>query len=177
MDGASVDAIADAAGVAKATVYARYRDKEELFVAAVQSKCAEFMDADSMASSPGRSVREGLRLIGRKFLDLITAPEPLAMLTLMSHERQRNPHLPRLFFESAILPTQAKVARFLEDETKRGRLIVPDPSRAAWQFLGMIKSEEHMREILGMPRRSEDVRNAYIGACVDVFLAAHTPKD
>jgi TetR/AcrR family transcriptional repressor of mexJK operon len=45
-DGTSMDAIAGLAGVSKLTVYSHYRDKERLFVAAVECVCQEQMPAE-----------------------------------------------------------------------------------------------------------------------------------
>lgn len=175
-DAVSVDAIAEAAGVAKATVYKRFPDKETLLREAISTKCASYMDGETLTWRPGRALRARLLEIGRRFLSLVTDPEALAMLRLIMQEGERGPQLPTLFFESAIQPTCAKFAAFLAAEAKRGSLIIDDPQGAAWRFLGMVKGEDHMRAMLGVAPRSDKEIDAHIAACVDDFIAAHAPS-
>ena len=56
-EGTSIDAVAEAAGVGKATLYARYKDKGELFAAVLQRKIdrwlAENETADPKLTWPG----------------------------------------------------------------------------------------------------------------------------
>lgn len=172
-DGASVDAIAEAAGVAKATVYARFGDKKGLLRAAIEAKCAEFLDAVTMEAAPGRTLRKGLTEIAHRFLALVTDEEALSMHALMMEAGKNGPEMPTLFFESAVLPTCRRLSGFLEAERERGRLVLDNPEAAAWRFLGMVKSQDHMRAMLGLPRRPQAEIDAFLASCVDAFLAAH----
>lgn len=175
-DNVSVEAIAEAAGVAKATVYKRFPDKETLLREAITTKCASYMDGETLTCRPGRALRVRLHEIGRRFLSLVTDPEALAMVRLIMQEGERGPQLPTLFFESAIQPTCAKFAAFLAAEAERGALIIDDSQSAAWRFLGMVKGQDHMRAMLGVaPRTSKEIE-AHIAACVDDFIAAHAPR-
>ncbi len=174
-DGASVDAIAEAAGVAKATVYARFADKEALLRHSIKSKCGEFLDADTLDWRAGRTLREGLTAIAERFLSLVTDPDALAMHRLMMQEGQKSDRLPSLFFESAILPTVTSLSAFLQSEADRLGVTVKDRDGAAWRFLGMVKAEEHMRAMFGMPPRRPGAVKKHIAACVDDFIAATFP--
>jgi TetR/AcrR family transcriptional repressor of mexJK operon len=172
-EGTSVEAIAEAAGVAKATVYARFADKETLLKEAIAAKCAQFLDADTLEPGDGRGLRESLRIIGRRFLALVTDPDPVSLHRVMMNEGLRHPRLTELFFQSAIEPNHARFARFLQAEAAAGRLNIPDPETAAWQFLAMVKGEAYMRAILYRPPRPAAEIEAYVDACVDMFLAAY----
>lgn len=172
-DGASMDAIAEAADVSKATVYARFSDKEALLREAIANKCGSYLDAETTEWRPGRDLRQSLIGFSRRFLDLVTDPEALAMLRLIMGEGQRGPQLPTLFFESAILPTVEKLSLFFAAEAPRSGLKIDDPTAAAWRFLGMIKGEDHMRAMLGVPTRSKAEIDRHIAACVEMFIAAH----
>lgn len=175
-EGASVDAIADAAGVSKATVYARFGDKEALLATAIRTKCASFLDeALNLAHMPAGTFRERLIILGQRFLALVTDGDAVAMHRLMMNEMERNSHLPQLFFDTAIVPTLTRFSKLIEDETRKGTIAVADPVEAAWQFLGMVKGEDHMRAMFGLPLRSADAVRRHVTACVDVFLAAHKP--
>jgi TetR/AcrR family transcriptional repressor of mexJK operon len=172
-EGASVDAIAEAAGVAKATVYARFADKEALLKESIESKCGEFLDADTLGWRAGRTLRDALIAIAERFLSLVTDADALSMHRLMMQEGQKSDRLPSLFFESAILPTVQRLAAFLDSEAERLGVALKDSEGAAWRFLGMVKGEDHMRAMLGLPPRSTVEIERHIGACVDLFIAAH----
>ncbi|MDZ7628944.1 MAG: TetR/AcrR family transcriptional regulator [Parvularculaceae bacterium] len=176
-DGSSMDAIAEAAGVAKATVYARFPDKETLLKASISAKCQSFLDPETLDWRFGRTLRDGLLDIARRFLSLVTDPEAIGMHRLMTHEGQRSDRLPSLFFQSAIRPTVLRLAQFLEDESKFNQSGLPvDSVAAAWRFLGMVKGEDHMRAIFGMTPRPREEIDAHIEACVDDFIRANFPN-
>ena len=175
-EGASVDAIAEAAGVAKATVYARFADKEALLRQSIASKCGEFLDADTFDMRAGRTLREGLIAIARRFLSLVTDADALSMHRLMMQEGQKSDRLPTLFFDSAIRPTVKRLASVLDSEAARLGVTIKDPESAAWRFLGMVKGEDHMRAMFNMaPRRKAEI-DRHIAACVDDFIAANLPE-
>lgn len=174
-EGASVDAIAEAAGVAKATVYARFTDKEALLKQSIATKCGEFLDADTLDWRAGRTLRDALIAIAERFLSLVTDPDALSMHRLMMQEGQRSDRLPTLFFESAILPTVRRLAAFLDSEARRLGVTLEDSEGAAWRFLGMVKGEDHMRAMFSMRPRPRAAIRRHIAACVDDFVAANFP--
>jgi TetR/AcrR family transcriptional repressor of mexJK operon len=172
-DRASVDAIAEAAGVAKATVYARFKDKEGLLRAAISSKCADFLGSTAFESASDLPMRRTLIEFAHRFLALVTDKDSLAMHALMMEAGKSRPEMPTLFFESAVLPTCRRLSGYLERQRDNGRLSFDDGEAAAWRLLGMVKSQEHMRAMLGLPRRRQKEIDAFIESCVDAFLAAH----
>lgn len=172
-DGASVDAIADAAGVAKATVYARFRDKEGLLRVAIAEKCAQFVDHEDVEQAARRSLRATLTRFARQFLALVTDKDALAMHALMMEAGKSGPQMPQLFFDSAVTPTCRRLGVLLEAEAARGRLRFDDTGAAVWRFLGMVKAQDHMRAMLGLPMRPKAEIERYIDSCVEAFLAAH----
>lgn len=172
-EGTSMDAIAETAGVAKATVYARFGDKEALLKEAITEKCGRFLDAGTLEPRTSRSLRQSLSTIARRFLALVTDPDAVSLHRVMMAEGQRHPRLPELFFQSAIEPTQSRLIAFLQAGIDDGRLVIDDPPTAAWQFLAMVKGEAFMRAMLYQPPRPAAQIEAYLDACVDMFLAAY----
>jgi AcrR family transcriptional regulator len=72
-DGTSMDAIAGLAGVSKLTVYSHYRDKERLFVAAVECVCQEQMPSEIFRADLKGPLRKQLLTIARAFFALVTS--------------------------------------------------------------------------------------------------------
>lgn len=172
-DGASVDAIAEAAGVAKATVYARFADKEALLREAIAAKCGEFLDNETLDWRAGRNLKDGLAAIANRFLSLVTDDEAVSMHRLMMQEGQKSDRLPSLFFDSAIRPTVKRLAAFLDSEAARLGATIGDAEGAAWRFLGMVKGEDHMRAMFTMKPRAKAEIDRHIAACVDDFVSAN----
>jgi TetR/AcrR family transcriptional repressor of mexJK operon len=175
LDATSMDAIAEAAGVSKATIYARFAVKEDLLRAAIQAKCSEFLDAPTLETPSRRSVRLGLATMSRRFLELLVDADAVAMLRLIMQEGERHPHLRLLFFESAILPTFHRFVSYLEAEVSRGHLAIADIPAATWRLLGMVKGQDQIRAMLGLPRRPDAEIEGHIEACVHDFLMVHRP--
>ena len=99
-EGTSMDAIANAAGVSKLTVYSHYTDKETLFVAAVRAQTEEQMPASLFELAQGDSTRERLRVIARAFFNLITSPQAIALHRLLTAGSGTSTKLAQMFWES-----------------------------------------------------------------------------
>jgi AcrR family transcriptional regulator len=77
LNGTSIEAIAERAGVAKRFIYARYADKSELFVAAIGRFVEEKLSPLRNFEVPEIPVEAALQEFGRKLLALALSPEPL----------------------------------------------------------------------------------------------------
>lgn len=78
-EAASLDAVAQAASVSKATIYSRFADKETLFRAVLDHECNSVLLPASFVPPPGASVRETLILIAEQFLGLVLGDHAMAM--------------------------------------------------------------------------------------------------
>lgn len=175
-EGTSMDAIAQAAGVSKLTVYSHFQDKDTLFVAAIKERCEELMPLDLFVARVEGPAREQLLRIAHAFFRLITSDEAVAMHRMMSVQLPEGSHLPRLFWEAGPRRTVELLAEFLRVEHDAGVLAVPDPVLAASQFFCLLKGEYHARQTCGYPMQwhEADIQR-HVEATVDVFLRAHGP--
>jgi TetR/AcrR family transcriptional regulator, mexJK operon transcriptional repressor len=170
---ASLDAVAHEAGVSKATIYARYKDKEELFRAVLRHKCESVVTPDSFAPGSQAPVRDTLVVIATRFLDLSLGDDAMGMHKVIVAEIGRASRMAELFFETAVLRMKDRFSEWLASETAAGRLRVPDPDGASWRFLGAVKGEAHLRLQLGLPPIEPDRLRRHIEACADDFIKAY----
>ena len=176
-DGTSMDAIAQAAGVSKLTVYSHYQDKERLFVAAVECVCQEQMPAEIFLADLKGPIRRQLLTIARAFFSLITSDEAIAVHRTIVANAQQSPKLAQLFWEAGPKRTQEGFATFLHEEVKAGKLDIPDLHRAATQFFCLLKGECHARMEFGCGEAlSQREIDDHINATVDMFLRAYAPR-
>lgn len=175
-DGTSMDAIANAAGVSKLTVYSHYQDKERLFSAAVACVCQEQMPSEIFTADLKGPLRKQLLTIARAFFALITSEEALAVhRTIIANARQ-SPKLAELFWEAGPKRTQEGFEAFLRAEVGAGKLEIADLHRAASQFFCLLKGECHARMEFGCgePLTQREI-DEHVNATVDVFLRAYAP--
>lgn len=171
----SMDAIAEAAGVAKVTIYVRYPDKDALFRAVLAHKCEAIVAPALFENRGERTTREALEMLGMSFLQLMLDEDALAMHRIIMSEAMRAPRIAELFFESAVTRMCDQIASLFMRETAAGRLNLTEEEapRLAWRFLGAIKGHPQMLAMMGMPQMSEADLRRHVRGCVDDLVRAH----
>jgi TetR/AcrR family transcriptional regulator, mexJK operon transcriptional repressor len=169
----SMDAIAREAGVSKATVYAHFSGKEELFGAVIGGECERHFAGFSAGELDPGDVRASLTVLGRRFLDLILSPDAIALHRIILGEVVRFPVLGEVFWHAGPERNLGQIAAFMTSAEVAGRLAVPDPRQAAEQFVGLVRGEVQLRRLLGLePAASERAIGAAVDAAVATFLRA-----
>src|SRR5215470_363767 len=85
----SMDTIAREAGVSKATVYAHFGSKEELFGAVIERECERYFASFSVEELDPRDVRTSLKVLGRRYLELVLSLDGIALHRIMTGEVAR----------------------------------------------------------------------------------------
>ncbi len=91
-DRTTFEGVAEKARAGKATLYARYRNKEALYEAVVRRRVAQSMDRIASASS-GETSKENLRLVGLRLAEEILVPDVIALMRLTISEAARFPEM------------------------------------------------------------------------------------
>ncbi len=165
----SMDLVAERAHVSKATIYAHFAGKEDLFAAAIHRRCGE--DLWAPESWPLEDdARTTLMATGARLLALMTSPETLAMYRVVVAEAVRQPDLARAFWEAGPGQGKARLSAVFEELARRGELALPDPWMAADQFAGMLRAEVFHRILLGLPSPNGRSPEATVAAAVEGIL-------
>ncbi|WP_028923557.1 TetR/AcrR family transcriptional regulator [Pseudonocardia acaciae] len=176
---ASVDVIAAEAGVAKATVYSHFQDKENLLLRAVEAQ-AERALARNLAvvdrlAEPGRELAALLEEVGYRLLECYVEARSLALWRLLASEVVQFPTL----FEIVQVGVADRVADALADRFARlavaGRLDLDDPVLAAEQFVSLLIGSMAGRTRLGSREVGAEELRAVTQAAVRTFLKAFGP--
>jgi len=173
-EGASMARIAAVAGVSKGTLYNHFDSKAALFTAYVVEKCnqnlAHIFDGANHDGDPA----EVLRGIGKRMVRMMLSTVGLEIYRVVTAEAAKFPDLARGFFESGPARAIGFMAGWLAEETRRGRLAVPDPAFAAEQFFHLCQTGLVLRRRLEMlPDPSENDIDHVVDASIAMFLRTY----
>ena len=172
----SMDAIARAAGVSKATLYAHFTSKDRLFATIIGEACRDIAGA---AIQPGNEtdLRAVLIQFAGRLLRFLLEDRALAIHRVVVAESLRFPELGRAFYDNGPGQFRQAFGEWLASQSAAGHLSVADPSIAADQFIGLMRSGLYLRATLGLERPSETEIDATVTALVDTFLRAYAPTE
>ncbi|MBO9710022.1 MAG: TetR/AcrR family transcriptional regulator [Caulobacter sp.] len=148
--GAPMEAIAKRAGVSKQTVYNHYGSKAEL-VRALMARRVAAITAPLRGPGAIENPREALEGFARSMLETVMTTKSYAILRVVIQGAGEMPDVAREVFEAGPRQTRRQLALFLEEESRLGRMNVPDPDQAAEFFGGMVMSHHQLRSLLGLP--------------------------
>lgn len=155
----SMDKVAAAAGVSKATVYSHFQDKEGLFTALIQRLVQEkFPAIFSFHNSqlPHAEPNVVLRGLATNMLDTATSdPQLLAFMRLIIGESGRFPELARAYVRNLAQPGIEVLSQYLGSCSE---LKLPDPEATVRVIVGtlvyflILQEMLHGKDILPMER-------------------------
>lgn len=155
----SMDRVAIAAGVSKATVYSHFRDKEGLFIALIQQlvevKFRSIFDPSNpkiLQLAPEVLLRE----LANRMLDLATSePQFLNFMRIVLGESGRFPELARAFVRNVEQTSFSLLRHYFENSPQ---LKTSDPEATARIFIGslvhflIVQEMLHGKDIVPMER-------------------------
>lgn len=170
----SMDAVANRAGVSKATVYATFSSKAHLFAAMVDREGdARIVDLNR---HPGWTTSEVLHAFAHDAADLFLSESVIALHRLVAAETNRVPDVGRLFFVNGPQRLIEGLAEYLGAAMKRGDLRIGPARLAATQFLQIIVGDLQLRSLMRVPIKSaRSERDRVVRSGVEVFLRGYAP--
>ena len=148
----SMDAIAREAGASKATIYAYFSSKEELFGAVVAREGERYFRGFSAGELDPRQAEASLTEIARRFLALVLSPDAIAVNRITIAEAVRFPQLGEVFWRAGPERSRAQIEGFLRRAANAGTLELTDVRRAAEQFIALLRGDIHLRQLLRLDK-------------------------
>lgn len=173
-EGASVDDIARAAGVSKATLYSYFPDKRLLFMEVAQTECNRQANESMDLVDRHAPVRQVLEFGARRMVQILTSDFSQQMFRVCVAESERFPELGRKFYESGPATGKRHITEYLQEAAQRGELAIEDIELAADQFMELCKADLFVKMVFGI-RNSftpAEIDRVVMGA-VDTFMARY----
>ncbi|PRY74842.1 AcrR family transcriptional regulator [Yoonia maritima] len=173
-DGASVDDIAKAAGVSKATLYSYFPDKRFLFMQVAKAECCKQAERAIETIDMDAPVQDVLYQAAREIGDFITSDFGMRIFRVCVGEGGRFPELGRQFYESGPLLVRDRLVTYFDKAIAKGDLIISDRELAADQFNELCRADLFPRMIFNMADSfSADEKQRVAKGAVDVFMARY----
>ncbi|WP_279024431.1 TetR/AcrR family transcriptional regulator [Gibbsiella quercinecans] len=178
---ASMDAVARRVGGSKATLYNYFASKEALFETVVRAYSARFMaDAADSLTEPGSealSLEQKLTRFGERMLQVLAGDNQALQIYRVVVGEAGHSDIGKLFYESGIQDSMAKLAQVMADAIQKGELEDGDPMFRAMQFTTLVKAETDIllfqREL---PRYTTAQIKQIVNSGVRLFLHGAVPQ-
>ncbi len=129
--GLTIEGVAARSGVAKTTIYRRWRDKEELALAAVWNDLTSGLKAPREVGD----TREELRSFVEPVIAILRSPLPSSVIRGLTSEIAANRELSRTYREQTIEPRLEQLALVISRGVQRGDLRPDTNVRLAHEML------------------------------------------
>ena len=167
---ASVDEVVRRAGGSKRTVYKYFENKEGLFAAVVVSLVDRMMEPLAPEITDEKGLYDTLENLGRNYLDILLQEESLAIFRTVVSEGVQFPELGKAFYEFGPGAAVERLSEYLLRQIKLGMLKIDHVEAAARQYYGMVRSDLHMRALLGLQLPEKQEIQEGISRAVDIFV-------
>ncbi|KZY48709.1 TetR family transcriptional regulator [Roseovarius sp. HI0049] len=173
-EGASVDEIARAAGVSKATLYSYFPDKRLLFSEVARIECNRQAEEALDVIGTGAPIEVVLHEAANRIVRFFLSDFGRQVFRICVSESYRFPELGRRFYDSGPKLVRERMSKVLTPYVERGVLKIDDMDLAANQFGELCKSDLFVRSLCGVCGEvtEPDIERVVNGA-VEMFLARY----
>lgn len=174
---ASMNNLVKRSGSSKSTIYKHFRSRQALFIAVLDEIIRDHMEPIENLDLTTLSIEEGLKLIGRTSLKVITSQDFVNLCRIIYAEAERIPYVGNTYYEHGPKRGMAGVAKYLSTMVEKGRIKCADPSAAAEYFWGMILYKSMLQRYCGIkgPLTTRE-QIIHVDKVVDAFMSAFIEK-
>jgi len=176
-EAASMDLVAKTAGVSKATLYAHFDSKENLFAEILEVENGRPEDGDWLPERFEGDVEGVLRRFARGMARFFVDGRGLAVYRLFVADLHRFPELVARFHAAGPMAMRSRVARLLAQMGERGALAIDDPETAADHLLSLVQGRLPFDRSIGLPPPSEEEIDRRVESALQFFLRGYAPRN
>lgn len=170
----TIDAVAERANVGKATLYARYKDKAELFAAVFQRQIDRWLAFSLPEARFEGSIETVLLSLGKRMLAAALAPEAVAVNRILMAQAGRFPALAQLAHKEGWERGASLICSVLQRFADDGQIAADDLSIKADLFLSLVIGRWTRLAMLGIEIDPEQMQQR-LQSAVTLFLHGLRP--
>lgn len=167
----SMEKVAAAAPVSKATLYHYFDSKNALLAEVISQLCGSVLETMSQAVLEVNEVENNLKKIAQSFVELIFSEDALGLYRLVIAESRDFPGLGQLVYDSSVQQVLPQLENYLQQLNDSGLFQIADPAFAADAFFSVLKGDLHFQCLLGIkPLPSEAEKQQLINQAISFYL-------
>ena len=155
--GCSMEMVAKKAKVSKQTVYSHFANKEALFIAVIENKCAEYQLDNTHLLSEKLDLALVLQEHGLQIVKLLHDDEVIAIYRVIIGEVNNNPRAAELLYQAGPKHSLDYLSQCFLKFSKQP-LSEEFAAKCAATFFSLLKSEFHTKSILGLNFKLSDTQ-------------------
>ena len=164
---ATMDEIAETAGVTKGTIYLYFKSKLDLFIQTLRAHVEGVVELlPAIEIGAGEDVEARVRQLARALLVTLMTPTTAKVFPLFIAEVRQVPELRQAYIEEWLPKAGLRLAALLEEGVRLGVLRPMDSLIAARAIMGMFSSFVLTQEVFGM----KDVTPMPLDAIADTIV-------
>ena len=169
----SMDAVARAAGVSKATLYVYFPSKDELFATIHKERGVSNKLDETLFPAHVTDLRAALHSLGLRVVRFMLQERTIAIYRIVVSESPRFPELGRTFYANGPAKFFTHGQPWLASLQAQGLLRPCDIGVATEHLMSLLRSAMFLRATLGVPPEPTDAEiEATVAAAVDTWLRA-----
>lgn len=173
-EGASVDDIARAASVSKATLYSYFPDKGALFSEMAEREVAAQARRMAAEIDPAAPPEAVLGAVGRGMMGFLLTEFGRRVFRIAVAESDRFPDLGRRFYEAGPAFLHDELKAYLGQAVARGELRIDDLDLAASQFPELCKADLFARLVFGVADNIDEAEiERVLSGAIAMFMARY----
>ena len=173
----SMDDIARTANVSKATLYAHFSSKENLFAEILEAESVGIDDALSIPDIFENDAEGVLRRFAYDFARFFLDGRGLEIYRLFVTDLHRFPELVRRFHAAGPMAMRARLSRLLAQMAERGALSIDDPELAAENLAALIQGRLPFDRAIGLPPPEPAEIERRVESALGLFLRGYAPAE
>lgn len=174
-EAASMNAITARAGVSKGTIYVYFENKQDLFAALVAREKQRLTEKARHELDLADSFDDALRRYAVTIITQLTSEDTIRAQRMVLGVIGQLPEAAEQFFSADVFSAHRDLKDYMAAHAGDAGLSIPDPERAASQFLDLSMSGIYKQRLFGNRKKEASPAEieAAVNAALDLFVKAY----